>query len=269
MRNVRIAVIGDVHLVADADPYKALHHRRAFFKSCWPSFQRLVAKVNEASPDLTILLGDLVDWFSPENVAFGLDLVSALDHPWEMTPGNHDVAAPAGGHDQEDYSNKVASREHLAYWSTQGVDLSTRRIDLGVTSLVLLDSALSDLDPNDEAKFDEVFERPPDLLFTHVPIDTPETRDYILSVDANRSMAKYVLSGAADFYTRFVKDRIPHVFTGHLHFPGDLTVDHTRFHLRNMGISMTDPHRKQNAIASAAVIDVAGGTFRFGDLLLA
>ena len=141
---MKVTVIGDVHLIADSDPYKRLHDRREFFKSGWPSFQRLIEEVNDESPDLTILLGDLVDWFSPENIAFGLDLISGLRHPWHMTPGNHDIAAPAGGFQQEDYTT-VATRDHLAYWEKQGVDLASRTIDLGGCCLVLLDSALSDL----------------------------------------------------------------------------------------------------------------------------
>ena len=66
---MKIAVLGDVHLIAGDDPYKNLHGRREFFKSCWPSFQSLLKKVNDESPDLTILLGDLVDWFSSENLS--------------------------------------------------------------------------------------------------------------------------------------------------------------------------------------------------------
>ncbi len=93
---MKVTVIGDVHLVAESDPYKGIHARRACVKSAWPSFRSLIDSVNAESPDLTILLGDLVDWHSPENIAFGLELLSELKHPWYMTPGNHDIAAPQG-----------------------------------------------------------------------------------------------------------------------------------------------------------------------------
>lgn len=260
-QSLKVTVIGDVHLIADSDSYKGLHDRREFFKSGWPSFKKLIDVVNDESPDLTILLGDLVDWFSPENIAFGLDLLTGLRHPWHMTPGNHDVAAPAGGFGQEDYAT-VATRDHLAYWEAQGVVLASRTINLGGFRLILLDSALSDLADGAQDWLGQVLNgEHPSLLFTHVPIDVPETRDYILSVDARRSMIKYVLSGASDLYVEHIQGRIPHVFSGHLHFAGDLSRDITRFHLCNMGISMNDPHRKQGAVASSTVIEEDGSTF--------
>jgi 3',5'-cyclic AMP phosphodiesterase CpdA len=255
---LKVAVIGDVHLISDTDPYKSLHRRRDFFRAGWPSFRRLVDRVNGESPDLTILLGDLVDWFSPENVAFGLDLMSELRHPWQMTPGNHDIAAPSGDHTQEDYAT-TASRDHLAYWADNDVDLSNRAVDLGDTRLVLLDSALSDIAEGAEAWLDETLKDVSSaLLFTHVPIDTPETREYILSVDARRNMKKYVLSGAPDLYTKCLVGRVAHIFTGHLHFSGELSRGETQFHLCNMGISMFDPHREQSAVASAIIIESVG-----------
>lgn len=252
---MKIIVVGDVHLVAESDPYKGLHDRRDFFKSGWTSFQRLIKKMNDESPDLMILLGDLVDWFSPENVAFGLDLLSGFRHPWQMTPGNHDIAAPVGCYDQEDYVTE-ATRDHMIYWKAQGVVLKNRFIDCGKYRLILLDSALSNLVDGTECWLGDIRDdQHTHLLFTHVPIDVAETREYILSVDARRSMVKYVLSGAPNLYTDYICGHIPHVFSGHLHFAGDLMRDKTRFHLCNMGISMYDPHRKQSAIAGATVIE--------------
>ena len=260
---MKITVIGDTHLIADSDPYKCLHGRRKFFKSRWPSFQRLIEKVNDESPDLTILLGDLVDWFSYENIDFGLDLMSGFRHPWHMTPGNHDIGAPTGGFEQKDYATE-ATRDHTTHWYKQGVDLASRIVDLGDSRLILLDSALSDLTEDTENWLGEVLKsKRPSLLFTHVPIDVAETRNYILSVDDRRSMIKYVLSGARDLYVDHIQGRIPHVFTGHLHFEGNLRRDSTRFHLCNMGISMYDPHRNQGAVASATVIEGNGRTLGF------
>ena len=266
---MKIAVLGDAHLVSDSDPYKPLHDRRAFFISCWPSFQDLLKKVNSESPDLTIFLGDLFDWFSPENIAFGLDLLSDLRSPWHMTPGNHDLAAPIGGSDQETYSME-ASRERLAYWAEQGVDVSNRVLDIDGCRLILLDSALSDLVDGADAWLGQMLMRSDsDMLFTHVPIYLPETRDYILSVDSRRNMAKYVLSGAPELYAQQIKNRVPHVFTAHLHFPGDLHCDTTRFHLCNMSITMYDPHRDQSATASATMIESTQDTFAFRKITVA
>ena len=252
---MKIAVVGDVHVISDHDPYKNLHVRRAFFKSCWPSFQHLLKKVNDEAPDLVILLGDLVDWFSHENMVFGLDLLADLHSPWYMTPGNHDIAVPTVGYAQNMYQTE-ATRDYLSNWSKQGVDLSTRVIELDGCHVILLDSAMSNLNEGDEVFLAQVLENAKmPLLFTHVPVDLPETRDYILSVDSRRNMSKYVLSGSPNLYPHHIKGRIPHVFSGHLHFAGNLECDATRFHLCNMGITMYDPHRDQSAIAQATLIE--------------
>lgn len=260
---MKVAVLGDVHLIAEGDPYKRLHDRRAFFKSSWPSFQNLLKKVNNESPDFVILLGDLVDWFSPENVAFGLDLLSGLNMPWYMTPGNHDLAAPVGGFDQEDYKTE-ATRDHVSYWKMQGIDLTHRTIAVDGCQIVLLDSALSDLPEGSEGMLDEIVnDDDTQLWFTHVPVDVPKTREYILSVDPRRSLIKYVISGAPDLYSKYIENRVAHIFSGHLHFAGDLSCDTTRFHLCNMGITMYDPNRKQSAVASATVIEGDGNGLAF------
>ncbi len=263
---MKLAILGDAHLIADDDPYKHLHAHRAFFKSRWPSFRDLLKKVNSESPDLVIFLGDLVDWFSPQNIAFGLDLLSSLQSPWHMTPGNHDLAAPPDGPDQETYHTE-ATRDHISYWSRQGVDLSNRTFEMAGCRPILLDSALSNLPDNAEAWLDEQSgQSPPSLLFTHVPIDLPIVRDFIHSADSRRSMVKYVLSAVPNLYAQYIKNRIAHVFSAHLHFPGELHLDHTHFHLCNMSITMDDPNRSQSSIATATMIEYIDNELRFRDI---
>jgi predicted MPP superfamily phosphohydrolase len=260
--HLKIAVLGDTHVIADNDRYKNLHSRRAFFKSAWPSFQHLLSKINDESPDLIIHLGDLVDWFSPENIAFGLDLLSHLQAPWYITPGNHDIAAPVGGFEQADYKTE-ATRDYAAYWKHLRVDMTDRLLEVDGCNLILLDSALSNLTDGSERWLSELLNSEnANFLFTHVPPDLPETREYILSVDPRRSMAKYVLSGAPNLYAH-LQNRVSHVFSGHLHFPGDLLCDITRFHMCNMSISMQDPNRNQNAIASATIIERKFNAYSF------
>ncbi|MDA0744916.1 MAG: metallophosphoesterase [bacterium] len=258
---MKIAVLSDVHLIAQNDPYKKLHEIRGFFKCAWPSFQDLLKRINREAPDVVILLGDLVDWFSPENVAFGLDLMSILQVPWYMTPGNHDLAHPDGDEDLDRYQTQV-NREHADFWAKQGVVFSNRVLGEGSVGLVLMDSALSYVPKGTEAWVDEVlnqFDR--NLLFTHVPIDKPPVREYILSVDPNRSMKKYVLSGTPDLYDRCLKNRVEHVFTGHLHFPGLLELDGTGFYLCDMSITMHDPNRNSSSMASAWLVQYEYGQF--------
>lgn len=260
---MKIAILGDAHLISDSDPHRNLREHRDFFQTAWPSFQALLDSINRESPDLTILLGDLVDWVSPENMAFGLDLLSTLRSRWEMTPGNHDFAAPDGTTDLRRFRT-VQSRHWRSAWKDQGVELGNRAIDCGDIRLILLDSALSDVA---EGTGDWLArqQRDPvsDLLCTHVPIDLPATRSHILSVDPRRNLDKYVLSGAPDLYEQRIRNRFTHVFTGHLHFPGDLHVDATRFHLCDMCITMFDPNRQQGCDASALIVERNSGMFSF------
>ena len=92
-----------------------------------------------------------------------------------MTPGNHDLAAPVDGPNQEAYKT-AATRGHLPYWAEQGVDLTNRVLDIDGCQLILLDSALSDLTDGADAWLDrELKHFSTNLLFTHVPIDLPES----------------------------------------------------------------------------------------------
>ncbi len=256
---MKIVMLGDCHLIADADPYTNLHRIRAFFKNAWPSVRRLLRRINEESPDLTVMLGDLVDWFSPENTAFGLELLSTLRSPWHMIPGNHDIQKPSGGFDQDRFEMD-ADRARLAYWQSLGVDLSTRVVDLGSRRLVLLDNSLSDVTAGTaEILQTWLSEEKPSLLCAHVPCDLPFIREYILSIDAARNLKKYVQSGTPDLYRDVLKARVTDIFTAHLHFPGLLEDESTRFHLCGLSTSIHDPYRNQTAVAEALVVEQSNG----------
>ncbi len=256
---MKIALLGDSHLIAEDDPYRGLHGVRSFFKDAWPSFQRLLRRINEESPDLTVMLGDLVDWFSPQNVAFGLDLMSTLRSPWHMVPGNHDIEAPSGGLGQSRFDVN-ADRGRLAHWHSLGVDLSTRAIDLGSHRLVLLDNSLSDVIAGTEESLRTLLGRgDPTLLCAHVPFDLPSIREYILSVDPTRNLKKYVQSGTPGLYRDVLRGRVTDIFTAHLHFSNVLRDESTRFHLRGLSTSVHDPNRNQTTIAEALVVEHRNG----------
>lgn len=251
---MKLLLLGDAHLIAEADPYKGLHRVRGFFKDAWPSFRDLLRQANDEAPDLTIMLGDLVDWFSEENIDFGLDLLSTLDQAWAMVPGNHDLERPVGGYDQTHYENE-STRDRMDYWRSLGVDLSTRTLDVDGYNLVLLDDSLSNLADGTAAALPKLL--PPDrrsLLLAHVPLDTPLIREYIVSVAPDRNLRKYVLSGAPDLYQTAISGRVSDVFTAHLHFPGLLTDGSTRFHLQGLSTSIHDPNRNQTTVAEALVV---------------
>jgi predicted MPP superfamily phosphohydrolase len=252
---VKIAILGDAHLIAENDPYKNLHKERSFFKGTWPSFSNILQKVNDESPDMTIFLGDLVDWFSHENIDFALDLLSKLSSPWFMTPGNHDFEKPVDGFKQERYAVS-ASRDHIDYWQSKNIDFSNKVFDLDYATLILMDNALSDIYKNSDAWLNKsIHENGKNILLTHVPIDTPITRQYIKSVDKNRNLKKYVMSGAPKLYSEVLKNRINHMFSAHLHFGGELNLDSTEIHMANMSISIEKLKKERSVSAEAYILE--------------
>lgn len=253
---MRLAVIGDVHLISDRDPYRELHQRRRFFKDAWPSFADPLQRVEAESPDQIVLLGDLVDWHSPENLAFALDVLSRLRTPWLLVPGNHDFEAPMEDGPPGSYRFH-GDRTHRAAWADLGVDLSDRRIDVQGWSLLFCDNALSDL-TRDTSQWLEQQTASIDrgVLFTHVPIDLPPTRAHILGVDPQRNLNKYVLSSEPDLFDRHLSGRMAALYSGHLHFGGDLEHQGSAVRLCSMGITMFDPNRQSGTIAEASILDL-------------
>jgi predicted MPP superfamily phosphohydrolase len=259
---MKIAILGDAHLIADDDPYTYLHRERSFFLGTGKSFRALLQEVNRESPDVTIFLGDLVDWFSHENIRFGLDLLTTLSSPLYMVPGNHDLEAPDGDFGLKHYSVR-ASRKNIRYWQSQGVDLAHRKLDLGDMSVLLVDNALSDNYKNVDSWLEQaLIKNDKNLLFSHVPIDTPQMRNYIHSVDSRRDLRKYVMSGAPELYPQTLKDRISFMFSAHLHFGGHLQCHSTQVHLCSMSTSISKHGEGQARTAEATIIQGTKGDLR-------
>ena len=74
-----------------------------------------------------------------------------------------------------------------AGWEERGIDLSTRAIDAGRFQLILMDSALSSVPDGTEDWLQTTLAKSErNLLFTHVPINLPVVKEYILQVDPRR-----------------------------------------------------------------------------------
>ncbi|WP_186445988.1 metallophosphoesterase family protein [Paenibacillus cremeus] len=236
---MKIAVITDPHFISPDEPHLEKRNKRLFFADAWPSFDRLRAKLRLEAPELVICLGDMVDWYSKANRDFAVYQLNQLPCPWVSVPGNHDYQSFAE-HDGEYRS--VPPHEGRAEvskgWLEQGIELHNRYIDAGDTGLILLDSALSEvpLGTKDWLRSLQGRHRR-QLLFTHVPLDLPATREYILSIDPERNMGKYVQSKAPWVARECEKLGVSHVFTGHLHFQGELQAAGMRMHLLSKAIT--------------------------------
>jgi len=202
---------------------------------------------------------------SGTNVDYALEMLAELKAPWHAVPGNHEFSqveqADEGWRFVDDYQalysppaadwrsvpDHAYAKTH-AVWSAHGVAFHNRTITCGGVSLWLMDSALSEVPPGTGEWLDSAGRQDgTNLLFTHVPPDTPENRTAILTREPYRDMNKYVQSKATGLYAGHVQDRFSHVFSGHLHVP--YVVPHGRMTCHILG---------QNG---ATVIDVgANGT---------
>jgi len=263
---MKLACIADVHLISETDKQKGLHKTRKMFKTAWPSFSALLDRVNEEQPDAVVFLGDVIDWFSRENVDFALDLISKLKSPWYITPGNHDKETPIVDYESQTY--RVApSPAADNYWSQCGLAWEPKRFGDDSANVLLVDSSLSYIKPEHADWIDHALsDQRTNILITHVPVNIAQVRDYIMSVDPARNLDKYVQSGTPCFYEQQLKHQVQHVFSGHLHFPGTVSLDSTMFHLLGPSISIAGHHSPSFVIADISKKDVSVQTFWLEEL---
>ncbi len=220
---MRIGLLADPHLISPDDPNEGRRDERRQFVEGWPSFVAVVEALNERAVDQVIILGDLIDYYSPENVRFALDLLEDLDMPWALTPGNHDVQRVRANDDG--ISLTVDRAGMKPKWTEAGVNLDNRTLDFDGLRCILLDSADSSL-PSGSTRWlrDALDTDRTCVLCTHVPIDVPPVVEAIHAVDSNRDLNKYVQRGAPDLYEEVLYGSVSMVCSGHLHFPASATI---------------------------------------------
>jgi predicted phosphodiesterase len=247
--NVRIIAVADLHFISDRDPAREMVQARQMYAMPRQSFRELAERINASSPDLIVILGDMVDWHSPENVDYALEMLAELKAPWHAVPGNHEFSqvehAAEGWRFVDDYQalysppavdwrsvpDHAYAKTH-AVWSAHGVAFHNRTIMCDGVSLWLMDSALSEVPPGTGEWLDGAGRQDgTNLLFTHVPPDTQENRTAILTREPYRDMNKYVQSKAPGLYAGHIQNRFSHVFTGHLHVPYVIPHDRMTCHI--------------------------------------
>ncbi len=228
---MKIAIISDIHLISEADKLEEIRRARSHFALAWPSFKEMISAINSQSPDICIFLGDIVDWCSNENIEFALSLFESLKGELIFTPGNHDfemyetdgekIVGPISAELKKQQANEV--------WRKHNINFNRRLISAGKLGLILVDSSTSSLSEDDINWLESTVTKHEDnIIFTHTPFDIPQMRNEILKIDANKNLEKYVQSKSPGIFERILKGRASFIFTGHLHFPIDLTVDGTQ-----------------------------------------
>jgi hypothetical protein len=229
---MRIAILGDLHFISEADPSAELRSMRTFFSDGLPAMRRMMTWLNTLHLDAVFSVGDVIDWHSEDNINLALEVLSQLRCPWHMTPGNHDLQypkpdAPPGTYDL--YPPDAFRSEAIARWRRHGVELGRRRIGFSDGDVLLVDSASSRIEPD---SIDWLLVQPRrSILLTHVPLDTPTIRSHIRAREPHRNLEIYTQSGSPDVFARCIRGRIAHVVTGHLHVPGTLVQEGTTCHM--------------------------------------
>jgi 3',5'-cyclic AMP phosphodiesterase CpdA len=222
---MKLLILSDLHLVSPNDPHLDRHAPRAHFVGARNHLPALRRVILDEAPDYIVSLGDLVDWYSDENRDFALEFLASLRIPWSMTPGNHDASVPG------------AASNGLNGWEAAGVAVHNRRLELDHLQGCLVNSHNSDVPPETAAWLRE--ELNPDAVnavFTHVPPDTPETRNAIHSREPHRNLTKYLQSHAPTLYDEALADRVDCVWSGHLHFETSVKKGRTDFHILPLSI---------------------------------
>lgn len=260
---MKVAIVADSHLINPEDPHERRRTARREFVEAWPSFRRLVDRLNEAPIDHVVFTGDLVDYYSTENRAFALELVDELEVPFHHVPGNHDFQRVSESGDEVVIETDRPAA--LAGWEEAGVTLDNRVLDVGGVRFLLVDSALSRVPDGTESWLrDHAVEDRYCILCTHVPVDHPAVVDAITEREPDRNLDKYVQRGAPTLYDRCLAGRIDAIFSGHLHFAAEATIDGIRQHILPMSVRRHEPRYPLEG--TAAVVDTSGpgdvGVFR-------
>jgi 3',5'-cyclic AMP phosphodiesterase CpdA len=92
----RFAIISDPHI---ALPHTISDHPSRFHieEVSIPSFEVVLAELNQLNLDFLLIPGDLTQHGEPENHQWLRDRLSQLPYPVYVVPGNHDIPAQQAG----------------------------------------------------------------------------------------------------------------------------------------------------------------------------
>ena len=199
----------------------------------WPE---LVEQINDLSPDIVLLGGDMIDYMSPSNVSCLNEGLSKVTAPVMYVRADHDYAnwydKDLSGETIDTLGKSIDENNEIMIYPLEeitilGINKSTSQI-----SATALDELHSFFDTNEK----------PVILLTHVPFSSAmDTQLDIKSKEVwqNRSLiwgknCYYVPDGNTKQAMESIfnsKNRVKAVLAGHLHFPhiGKLTETTTQY----------------------------------------
>ena len=101
---MRIGLFSDLHLGHSGT---GRWHNRLLFDCAERVARETVALLNRQALDLVIVLGDITNHGSPEQLRLAKEVLDGLLVPWLVLPGNHDRNAVKSGRFEEVFGNRV------------------------------------------------------------------------------------------------------------------------------------------------------------------
>ncbi len=237
------------------------YEKRKHYIEQYPFVQKMLAYVNSQSPDYVIFMGDVIDWFSPENIDFALEQISVLKAPWSITPGNHDYQLAVRqrakhnnniNHEWADFDSNICKAKATEAWNKRGVDFAPQKIGVGDTAVYLIDSALGHTPIEQETWLaKESITHSFNILATHVPIQIKQMAEIVSKNKATAKIEEYVQADSENLYDHCIKNRFQHVMMGHVHFPSITKIKNTIF--QTVTISCLPGHKEE--FEGVAILD--------------
>lgn len=246
---VKVAFVGDIHLADKKYADEFSYNQRNHYVDQHAYVRKQIQLINAEKPDHVIFLGDLVDWFSKENINFALDIVNELEADWDLIPGNHDFQLPVSkwakhnndvAHEDSDVTTIVCRKKALEGWVEKEINLSSRRLNIGETSIYLLDSALGFIAEEEQEWFlNDIDPNRNNIITTHVPFPFAETINVLK--ENNKCNEGYYQINLSDKFKEIILSSVDHIFFGHVHFTAHYQEENVNMHmLKNANVPIPD-----------------------------
>lgn len=258
---MKLLFVGDMHL-ADRESTNQFTLKKRIHIIDHDEFDRqLLERLNTSDADHVIFLGDVIDWYSPENILQAKKFLDQIKPPWTITPGNHDyqldlILRPKYNqekvHEWADENPLICKSRALQGWQKIGVTLGSQRIKIGETSIYLLDSAVDCVSEKDQNWFMAELKKDQAkhiLLATHIPFPIPSLVEIIHARKSNPD--GYIQTNSKPELIELILQKVDHVITGHLHFQETKIVGRTKFHLVSLAT-----HLENDEFTSIATIEL-------------
>lgn len=225
----RIAFIGDAHMVYPHNNHPFDYEKRKHYIDQYPFVQKMLAYVNSQSPDYVIFMGDVIDWYSTENIDFALEQISVLKALWAITPGNHDYQLAVRQrakhnnnikHEWADFDENICKTIATESWNKKGIYFAPQKISVGDTAIYLIDSALGHTPIEQENWLvNQQMTHTFNILATHVPVQINKMSEIVSKNKSTAKLEEYIQENSENLYDRCIANRFQQVMMGHVHFP--------------------------------------------------